>query len=357
MKMPLEEFVEFLVSGPVVPCSVYFPIRERDERLQETRMTIWRFSDNRPLSEAWSTRRMRSFPHTLSHRSSPSPPRRRRPRTPALPAEAKCLAAEPPKVRDGRGEEVALYVVEYQRLNGRWHPHSIVTESDTWDAYWSRAYGLLVHASGSGLHRGAHWVAGYAEPKTFPGRLWTAPGVSLTCWGGERRPEKPLSEPGLRQKGLKRFTKLPGNPFDDARWVAGHVEYCCICRDYLPDDDNAPCLHLQWDDVSCQCVGSGVGWDTDRTATVAVSDAIPILCDKLLRDQGIARVERLRQELSARHMRGSNLVDWNDELGDEHRTAEAWLDTLHASSGVTMRDAIGRTLKIVDAWIDARKAA
>lgn len=261
-------------------------------------------------------------------------------------------------VRDARGKLVELFVVEYQHQGGRWRPHSIVTRDATWDACWSRTHGLLVHDSGSGYRPGyGHWVCGYVEARAFPGRLWTAPDVKLSCWGGEGDPARPLTEKGLRRKGLKRFAALPCDPFEGARNVEGSIEYCCICRDYLPDDDYAPCAHLRWDDDACTCIGSGVGWDEDRAATSAVERAIPALCDSLFEMDGIARVDRLRRELASRRMRGVDLLDlldWSGALAADHRTASSWLDTLRASRGRIMRGAVSHTVKLIDAWLASK---
>ena len=261
-------------------------------------------------------------------------------------------------MQDACGKPARLFVVEYQLQAKRWRPFSIVTDNATWDAEWSRAYGgLLVHHSGSG-YSGHHTVHAYAEPQALPGRIWTADGVTLTRYvrGGRRAPlrELPADEKMLRPLGYKRFARLPGNPFEDAMNVEGHIEWCSICRDRLDDSSDAPCAHLRWSDDAAQCIGSGADWHDFSTW---VEQAIPALCAALCETRGIERVERLRADLRSRRLRGRDLLGWDDDIDETPRVAELWLDTLRASRKGPMREAVARTLRLVDGWLATRRAA
>ncbi len=260
-----------------------------------------------------------------------------------------------PMVVDARGVTVALFVVEYQFQGRRWRPHSIVTREDTWDADWSRRQGtLLVHASGSGHYPGeAHWLSGYAKPRLFPGRLWTAPGVTLERYGGEGKPNLPVDEAQLRRMGLKRFAKLQGNPFEDASNVEGHIDYCCICRDYFDDAPDAPCDHLRWSDYAGQQIGSGDY--TDWRDTSYISESLTALCAKLGRE----RVKTLRRDVATVRPYYQEVVEEfvrhvDDFTGDEEnkcRTSVSWLWTLDGGQSRPMRRAVRQTLRCIDAWL------
>jgi hypothetical protein len=261
-------------------------------------------------------------------------------------------AEQPPMVVDANGDTVALFAVEYQFQGRRWRPHSIVTGDDTWDAYWSRREGMLVHSSGNGHYPGrSHWVSGYMKPRTFPGRLWTAPGVTLERYGGENKPSLHVDEACLRRMGIKRFAKLPGNPFEDVRNVEGHVDYCTICRDYFDDAPDGPCDHLRWSDYACQQIGSGA----DTECEAYVSESITVLCAHLGRE----RVQKLRLDVaSARRWYQDDLHEFvrgvehfEDHEEDKCRTAVSWFWTLNGSGSLPMRRAVRQTLRYIDAWL------
>ncbi len=259
-----------------------------------------------------------------------------------------------PMVVDARGVTVALFVVEYQFQGRRWRPHSIVTRDDTWDADWSRQQGmLLVHASGSGHFPGEpHWLSGYAKPRLFPGRLWTAPGVSLERYEG--KPNLPVDEATLRRMGLKRFAKLPGNPFEDASNVEGHIDYCSICRDYFDDAPDAPCDHLRWSDYASQMIGSGADQAWHYTSSY-VTESLTALCAQLGRD----RVKVLRRDVATDRPYYQEVVEEfvrhaehsTDDAENKCRTAVSWLWTLDDGQNRPMRRAVRETLRCIDAWL------
>ena len=269
-----------------------------------------------------------------------------------------------PMVVDATGATVALFVVEYQFQGRRWRPHSIVTRDDTWDADWSRREGMLVHSSGSGHRPGEpHWLNGYAKPRLFPGRLWTAPGVTLERYGGDGKPNLPVDEATLRRMGLKRFAKLPGNPFEDASNVDGHIEYCSICRDYFDDAPEAPCDHLSWSDYAGQQIGSGAY--TDWRDTSYVSESLAALCAQLGRE----RVKTLRRDVATVPPPASSrpafrpsyqevveefvrqVDDFTGDAENKCRTAVSWLWTLDGGQSRPMRRAVRQTLRCIDTWL------
>lgn len=48
---------------------------------------------------------------------------------------------------------------------------------------------------------------------------------------------------------------LRANPFDGA--LECRVVYCTVCDDWLPDDCDQPCEHLEWSDEDGEFVGTG----------------------------------------------------------------------------------------------------
>ncbi len=262
------------------------------------------------------------------------------------------VADATPSVVDASGATVDLFAVEYQFQGRRWRPHSIVTRKDTWDACWSRKQGLLVHSSGGGQYGGeAYWLSGYVEPKKCPGRIWTVPGLALECWGGDGKPNVSVDEQRLRRMGYKRFAKLPGNPFEDAWYVEGHIDYCSICRDHYDDAPEGPCKHLQWSDEAAQCIGSGADYDSE--CKPYVERGLATLCAQLGRDGA----EQLRRDVVA------SSVGYRDKLYDvlrkvedsvtetRCRTAVAWLWSLSKSRSKPMQEAVQRTLRCLDDWL------
>ena len=258
-------------------------------------------------------------------------------------------------VVDAHGRTVELFAVEYQHQGRRWRPHSIVTGTDTWDAAWSRVHGMLVTASGSGIgHANVLAISEYAKPKALPARIWTSPTVTLErCTGADLRYQR-VDDDGLRRMGFKRFRQLPGDPFEDAHGVDGHIVYCSACDDWMGDD--LTCDHLRWSDEAGQLIGSGADFEEiERYVTAGLRSLSAAI--------GAERVARLRRSLE----HGRDTI-WLDELESlsrhvsdverRHcRTALEWIATLDSGQGRVMKRAVARSLRILDAWAREEKAA
>lgn len=157
-----------------------------------------------------------------------------------------------------------IMVIEYYRNK----PHSVVTNHGTFDFEWCKKYGLLYFTcSGSGCGREDpdHSVCAFVEPASLPGKIWTAPNVRLHRWESRDKPEIRVDDAILKKMGYRRL-KQPlllkdwrgnktRNPFEAGEECDGHMEYCSICDDYLPDE--SLCDHLMWSDSNGMIFGSG----------------------------------------------------------------------------------------------------
>lgn len=137
-----------------------------------------------------------------------------------------------------------VLMIEY--VNGV--PHNVVTTEGGYDFSKSKRWGLLCHKSGGGgcYLNGVSVSAGNAGPTGWS--VWIADGQKVTNGGS-------LSKRSLSSKQIQRmgFQILPaplGDPFEDVRECEGGIEWCCICKDYMPDEGECLCRHLFWaDDV------------------------------------------------------------------------------------------------------------
>lgn len=170
------------------------------------------------------------------------------------------IAAEFHKDSSGRLQLFSLWVIteEVSRYDGKMY-----RGSDGYDVEWSKEFGSYIfHNSSSGFHEpevsGIYYTSGDIKIKEKPCQLVDA--KDSPPWKGKRT--KVIRERN-RTRRLRKLPKL----FDVAggsnllEWlqengIESAVEYCSICRDWLPTSEEwRLCEHIWW----CGKIG---GWST-----------------------------------------------------------------------------------------------
>ncbi len=126
-------------------------------------------------------------------------------------------------------------------------PHNVATTEGGYDFSKSEEWGLLFHCHGSSSCYLSGLVGAGARTKPLAD-VWIADGAKVTDAGSLSG--KALTKEEIRAFGYRILRAPKGDPFDGARECDGHIEWCCICEDYMPDDSECLCQHLFWaDDV------------------------------------------------------------------------------------------------------------
>jgi len=134
-----------------------------------------------------------------------------------------------------------LLMVEY--VNGK--PIGAVTSKSGYDFSESDHWGTLFHDHGGGSCY-LHPFVGAGPDKEPIGDVWIADGVEVT--DGRSLERKVLSAEDIRAMGYRILRAPHGDPFEDARDCEGGTQYCTVCDDYMPNDEECLCDHLTWID-------------------------------------------------------------------------------------------------------------
>ena len=120
-------------------------------------------------------------------------------------------------------------------------PRNVATTDGGYDFGQSKEHGMLFHCHGSSSCYLSRFVGASARTKPLAA-VWIADGAKVTDAGSLSG--KALTKEEIRAFGYRILRAPKGDPFDGARECDGHIEWCCICEDYMPDDSECLCQHL-----------------------------------------------------------------------------------------------------------------
>lgn len=247
----------------------------------------------------------------------------------------------PPVPEDFTGpDSEPITMIIWHKIEGRWDPHAVFTQTK-YGGYschdFDRCQALdqiYHHESGGG--GGGPYAGRYTRPaKGRPDvRMWLRPGIVARIGDGsieDKRTATVADEEAIAEAGFELVREVPANPFDTA--YEGDLEWCTICQDRFPYDDQ--CRHLS-DGIDTD--GGGCGQE-DRDLVDAENEFMQLF-------QALNHEQRklVRERVQAMNAGTRTLlIDRDDIEGDwqeEHRAdtrldpAAAWLMSLdHKAKG------------------------
>jgi len=224
--------------------------------------------------------------------------------------------------------------VEHIVYSKGYMPWSVVTSKASYDFEWcKRDDQLYYHDVGS--------PSIIIDAADFDGRrIWVADDVTIKTGAYPDYEEITVAEarkrgwPLMRKPALlTRFGKRTRNPFEAAGSEDTPCEYCDVCHDMLPSEEE--CDHMEWVEGH-GVVGLGVSgyrWEDHAPSLGAIIHACPDLADDLARRmlattcryQSETVYDRIWQRLT--HEPYACWSAYYDELPDDCRLGAAWLNT------------------------------
>ncbi len=146
----------------------------------------------------------------------------------------------------GQTSEVASF---FKGADNRLRLFSLVVVSSNggheyYDVEWSNQYGYLYNMSGFGGGR----------QFDVDGPYWTSGGVAVT-----ESKTRLVNRAARTRNRTRRLRRLPLAFSGAGGSILGWLEqnainadalWCALCRDWLPDESNYPCQHIEWCDES-----------------------------------------------------------------------------------------------------------